>query len=87
VQLSRVARICMNDSEEKYINAKRAVDNIINFVGTTIGFIFFIVSLLSGNFLIALGIFFGGWVLVLIARVILTVPLTFLYVFLYDRLK
>jgi hypothetical protein len=77
----------MNDSEENYINTKKTVNNIINFVGTTIGFIFFIVSLLNGNFLIALGIFFGGWVLVLIARVILTVPLTFLYVFLYDRLK
>jgi len=77
----------MNDSEENYINTKKTVNNIINFVGTTIGFIFFIVSLLNGNFLIALGIFFGGWVLVLFARVVLTAPLTFLYVFLYDRLK
>ncbi|MEO1945492.1 MAG: hypothetical protein ABGY11_14415 [Candidatus Thioglobus sp.] len=80
----------MNDSEEIYTNIKRAVDNSINLAGTTIGFIFFIVSLLSGNFLIALGIFFGGWVLVLIARVILTTPLTFLCVYciyLYGRLK
>jgi|LWDU01.1.fsa_nt_gi hypothetical protein len=77
----------MNDSEENYINAKKTVSNIINFVGTTIGLIFFIASLLNGSFLIALGIFFGGWVLVLFARVVLTAPLTFLYAYLHGRLK
>lgn len=75
----------MNDSEEKYINAMRAVDNIINFVGTTIAFIFFIVNLLSGNFLIALGILVGGAVLVLISRVVLNTPFTFLYVYLINK--
>jgi hypothetical protein len=80
----------MNNTEEEYINAKKAVDNIINFVGTTIGLILFIASLLNGKFLIALGIFFGGWILVLIARIVLTTPLTLLYAYLYSlygRLK